>query len=124
MPCCSCQLALRFVPFFYNYWPLSSVTLLYSGEYKILIIYSVAHLMTKTKCRFTSQFKDEYKIPRGSAIDLSRERDHILRTTSKILTSHFVFLNATRMVQFPSCYIDNVSEVTLLAVVSLNNKFM
>ncbi|XP_057461982.1 fatty-acid-binding protein 1-like [Actinidia eriantha] len=31
--------------------------------------------------RFTSQFKDEFKIPRGSIIDLSRERDHVLRTT-------------------------------------------
>ncbi|XP_018856033.1 fatty-acid-binding protein 1 [Juglans regia] len=31
--------------------------------------------------RFTSQFKDEYKIPRGSVIDLSRERGHVLRTT-------------------------------------------
>uniref|UniRef100_A0A2N9H0Z1 Chalcone isomerase domain-containing protein n=1 Tax=Fagus sylvatica TaxID=28930 RepID=A0A2N9H0Z1_FAGSY len=30
--------------------------------------------------RFTSQFKDEYKIPRGSLIDLSRERGHVLRT--------------------------------------------
>ncbi|KAA8543242.1 hypothetical protein F0562_021263 [Nyssa sinensis] len=31
--------------------------------------------------RFTSQFKDEYKIPRGSIIDLSRESGHVLRTT-------------------------------------------
>ncbi|XP_052171248.1 fatty-acid-binding protein 1 isoform X2 [Diospyros lotus] len=31
--------------------------------------------------RFTSQFKDEYKIPRGSIIDLSRERGYVLRTT-------------------------------------------
>ncbi|KAI3423226.1 Chalcone_isomerase domain-containing protein [Psidium guajava] len=31
--------------------------------------------------RFTSQFKDEYKIPRGSVIDLSRDRGHVLRTT-------------------------------------------
>ncbi|GKV27772.1 hypothetical protein SLEP1_g36906 [Rubroshorea leprosula] len=31
--------------------------------------------------RFTSQFKDEYKIPKGSVIDLSRERGYILRTT-------------------------------------------
>ncbi|KAK3193778.1 hypothetical protein Dsin_025088 [Dipteronia sinensis] len=31
--------------------------------------------------RFTSQFKDEYKIPRGSVIDLSKERGHVLRTT-------------------------------------------
>lgn len=31
--------------------------------------------------RFTSQFKDEYKIPKGSVIDLSRERGHVLRTT-------------------------------------------
>ncbi|XVF21765.1 hypothetical protein REPUB_Repub12eG0118200 [Reevesia pubescens] len=31
--------------------------------------------------RFTSQFKDEYKIPKGSVIDLSRERGHILKTT-------------------------------------------
>ncbi|EOX94748.1 Chalcone-flavanone isomerase family protein isoform 2, partial [Theobroma cacao] len=31
--------------------------------------------------RFTSQFKDEYKIPRGSVIDLIRERSHILKTT-------------------------------------------
>ncbi|XP_057964102.1 fatty-acid-binding protein 1 [Malania oleifera] len=30
--------------------------------------------------RFTSQFKDEYKIPRGSIIDLSREHGYILRT--------------------------------------------
>ncbi|KAK4801037.1 hypothetical protein SAY86_021524 [Trapa natans] len=30
--------------------------------------------------RFTSQFKDEYKIPRGSVIDLSRDRGHVLRT--------------------------------------------
>ncbi|KAL5980900.1 hypothetical protein ACLOJK_028820 [Asimina triloba] len=30
--------------------------------------------------RFTSQFKDEYKIPRGSIIDLSKERDHVLST--------------------------------------------
>nr|XP_023924644.1 LOW QUALITY PROTEIN: fatty-acid-binding protein 1 [Quercus suber] len=30
--------------------------------------------------RFTSQFKDEYKIPRGSLIDLSRERGHVLCT--------------------------------------------
>ncbi|KAJ8899468.1 hypothetical protein K2173_018442 [Erythroxylum novogranatense] len=30
---------------------------------------------------FTSQFKDEYKIPRGSVIDLSREPGHVLRTT-------------------------------------------
>ncbi|KAM1169363.1 hypothetical protein ACFX13_031867 [Malus domestica] len=31
--------------------------------------------------RFTSQFKDEYKIPKGSIIDLSRERGYVLRTT-------------------------------------------
>ncbi|XP_059439016.1 fatty-acid-binding protein 1 [Corylus avellana] len=31
--------------------------------------------------RFTSQFKDEYKIPRGSVIDLSRERGHVLCTS-------------------------------------------
>ncbi|KAI4349508.1 hypothetical protein L6164_010090 [Bauhinia variegata] len=31
--------------------------------------------------RFTSQFKDEYKIPRGSVILLSRERGHVLRTS-------------------------------------------
>ncbi|XP_073157842.1 fatty-acid-binding protein 1 [Henckelia pumila] len=31
--------------------------------------------------RFTSQFKDDIKIPRGSIIDLSREQGHILRTT-------------------------------------------
>ncbi|GMN48803.1 hypothetical protein TIFTF001_017979 [Ficus carica] len=31
--------------------------------------------------RFTSQFKDEYKIPRGSVIELARERGHVLRTT-------------------------------------------
>ncbi|CAK7346585.1 unnamed protein product [Dovyalis caffra] len=31
--------------------------------------------------RFTSQFKDEYKIPRGSVIELSREHGHVLRTT-------------------------------------------
>lgn len=31
--------------------------------------------------RFTSQFKDEFKIPRGSVIDLSRDRGHVLRTT-------------------------------------------
>ncbi|KAF8006518.1 hypothetical protein BT93_K0727 [Corymbia citriodora subsp. variegata] len=31
--------------------------------------------------RFTSQFKDEYKIPRGSVIDLSRDRGHVIRTT-------------------------------------------
>ncbi|XP_050265647.1 fatty-acid-binding protein 1 isoform X1 [Quercus robur] len=30
--------------------------------------------------RFTSQFKDEYKIPRGSLIDLSREPGHVLCT--------------------------------------------
>lgn len=30
--------------------------------------------------RFTSQFKDEYKIPRGSVIELSRERGHVLCT--------------------------------------------
>ncbi|PSS06376.1 Fatty-acid-binding protein [Actinidia chinensis var. chinensis] len=30
---------------------------------------------------FTSQFKDEFKIPQGSIIDLSREQDHVLRTT-------------------------------------------
>ncbi|KAK3018348.1 hypothetical protein RJ639_004760 [Escallonia herrerae] len=31
--------------------------------------------------QFTSLFKDEYKIPQGSIIDLSRERGHVLRTT-------------------------------------------
>lgn len=31
--------------------------------------------------RFTAQFKDEYKLPKGSIIDLSRERDYVLRTT-------------------------------------------
>ncbi|KAL6500484.1 hypothetical protein OROHE_025850 [Orobanche hederae] len=30
---------------------------------------------------FTSQFKDEYKIPKGSIIDLSKERGYVLRTT-------------------------------------------
>ncbi|RZC49234.1 hypothetical protein C5167_017657 [Papaver somniferum] len=30
---------------------------------------------------FTSQFKDEYKLPRGSVIELSREPGHVLRTT-------------------------------------------
>lgn len=33
--------------------------------------------------RFTSQFKDEYKISRGSFMELSRDKGHILRTTSK-----------------------------------------
>ncbi|KAL3517579.1 hypothetical protein ACH5RR_020168 [Cinchona calisaya] len=31
--------------------------------------------------RFTSQFKDDYKIPRGSIIDLSRDQGYVLRTT-------------------------------------------
>jgi hypothetical protein len=31
--------------------------------------------------RFTSLFKDEYKIPRGSIIDLSRELGSVVRTT-------------------------------------------
>lgn len=31
--------------------------------------------------RFTSLFKDEYKIPRGSVINLSREPGYVLRTT-------------------------------------------
>ncbi|XP_051118455.1 fatty-acid-binding protein 1 isoform X3 [Andrographis paniculata] len=31
--------------------------------------------------RFTSQFRDEYKIPRGSIIDLSREEGYVLRTS-------------------------------------------
>uniref|UniRef100_A0A7N0T3W5 Chalcone isomerase domain-containing protein n=1 Tax=Kalanchoe fedtschenkoi TaxID=63787 RepID=A0A7N0T3W5_KALFE len=31
--------------------------------------------------RFTSQFKDEYKIPKGAVIDLSREKGYVLRTT-------------------------------------------
>lgn len=31
--------------------------------------------------RFTSQFKDEYKIPKGSVIDLVKEPGHIIRTT-------------------------------------------
>ncbi|KAH6772769.1 Chalcone-flavanone isomerase family protein [Perilla frutescens var. frutescens] len=30
--------------------------------------------------RFTAQFKDEYKLPKGSIIDLCRERDYVLRT--------------------------------------------
>ncbi|KAL8530614.1 hypothetical protein ACS0TY_007591 [Phlomoides rotata] len=30
---------------------------------------------------FTSQFKDEYKIPKGSIINMSRERGYVLRTT-------------------------------------------
>ncbi|XP_047312602.1 fatty-acid-binding protein 1 [Impatiens glandulifera] len=30
---------------------------------------------------FTSQFKDEYKIPKGSIIDISREKGNVLRTT-------------------------------------------
>ncbi|CAA0830457.1 Fatty-acid-binding protein 1 [Striga hermonthica] len=34
--------------------------------------------------RFTSQFKDEYKIPKGSIIDLSKEQGYVLRTMSKI----------------------------------------
>ncbi|KAJ4727467.1 fatty-acid-binding protein 1 [Melia azedarach] len=31
--------------------------------------------------KFTSQFKDEYKIPKGSVIELAKEEGHILRTT-------------------------------------------
>ncbi|KRH67214.1 hypothetical protein GLYMA_03G154600v4 [Glycine max] len=31
--------------------------------------------------RFTSQFKDEFKIPRGSVIHLSRDKGHVLRTS-------------------------------------------
>lgn len=31
--------------------------------------------------KFTSQFRDEYKIPRGSIIDLSKEKGYVLRTT-------------------------------------------
>ncbi|XVF72402.1 hypothetical protein PTKIN_Ptkin12aG0118600 [Pterospermum kingtungense] len=30
--------------------------------------------------RFTSQFKDEYKLPKGSVVDLSKERGHVLKT--------------------------------------------
>ncbi|ERN00819.1 fatty-acid-binding protein 1 [Amborella trichopoda] len=30
--------------------------------------------------RFTTQFKDEYKLPRGTIIDLSRQHGHILQT--------------------------------------------
>ncbi|KAG6575908.1 Fatty-acid-binding protein 1, partial [Cucurbita argyrosperma subsp. sororia] len=30
--------------------------------------------------KFTSQFKDEYEVSRGSVIDLSKERGHVLRT--------------------------------------------
>ncbi|KAI7982681.1 Fatty-acid-binding protein 1 [Camellia lanceoleosa] len=35
--------------------------------------------------RFTSQFKDEYKIPRGSIIDLSREQGNVIRTARKAI---------------------------------------
>ncbi|KAF8388022.1 hypothetical protein HHK36_026688 [Tetracentron sinense] len=42
--------------------------------------------------RFTSQFKDEYKIPRGSIIDLSRERGHVLCTTSKTFYLFLIFV--------------------------------
>ncbi|CAN4098180.1 unnamed protein product [Withania somnifera] len=35
--------------------------------------------------RFTSQFKDEIKIPRGSIIELSRDHGYILHTTSKLI---------------------------------------
>lgn len=54
-----------------------------------LVRFSAVHILIlfsqKLTYRFTSQFKDEYKIPRGSVIDLSRDRGHVLRTISKIL---------------------------------------
>ncbi|MBA0646715.1 hypothetical protein Goklo_014660 [Gossypium klotzschianum] len=31
-------------------------------------------------CRFTSQFKDEYKLPRGSLVELSKEPGYVLKT--------------------------------------------
>lgn len=48
--------------------------------------------MLEMVCRFTSQFKDEYKIPRGSVIDLSRDRGYVLRTTSKILSQCLIYM--------------------------------
>lgn len=42
-------------------------------------------------CRFTSQFKDEYKLPRGSLVELSKEPGYVLKTISKLFFAYFIF---------------------------------
>jgi len=55
------------------------------------LLYISFPLIAIFMCRFTSQFKDEYKIPRGSVIELSREQGHVLRTTSETSLSFAFF---------------------------------
>jgi hypothetical protein len=43
-------------------------------------------------CSFVSLFKDEYKLSKGSVIELSRESNHVLKISSKFISLLLPFL--------------------------------
>ncbi|KAB2018348.1 hypothetical protein ES319_D08G224300v1, partial [Gossypium barbadense] len=51
--------------------------------------------------RFTSQFKDEYKLPRGSLVELSKEPGYVVKTISKLFFACFIFKLDIRSYLFP-----------------------
>lgn len=46
---------------------------------------------------FTSLFKDEYKLPKGSVIDLSREQGNVLQVKSKWIGPWLIYPNKNKM---------------------------
>lgn len=56
----------------------------------VIIIYSnfisyVHRIYTLIFHSFVALFKDEYKLPKGSEIELSRESNHVLKISSKFI---------------------------------------
>ena len=64
--------------------------------YFVIIKYSnfityVHRIHTLIVRSFVALFKDEYKLPKGSVIELSRESNHVLKISSKFIYSQFPF---------------------------------
>lgn len=55
-------------------------------------------------CRFTSQFRDEIKLPRGSVIHLSREKGHVLNTSSKSSFSVCISISSFRIIKVQNIF--------------------
>jgi hypothetical protein len=58
--------------------------------YFVIIKYSnfityIHSIHTLIFCSFVALFKDEYKLPKGSVIELSRESNHVLKISSKFI---------------------------------------
>lgn len=71
---------------------------------------------------FVAVFKDEYKLPKGSVIELSRESNHVLKICSKFISLclHFSFVGFSTLVEDLLCgrnYLNSFRDVFMLQLV-------